>query len=214
MPAVITHSDVITKICDEKKRVRTANRRGSIIHNTAQIDVAAGVGGMAIADIAVLDLVPITAAIKSIKIALSAADATLAGSIGIYAIEGNGTFTALGGTTGSAALLGAAVATEFLAATYTPGADHERMHPRNRGKTLYEILYADANTDALKAALKKYWKGEDRKDSKNFAIAFTCTAAPAGAVTMYSNIQYVEGNPSAMAINGISPDDTNTNITM
>lgn len=206
MPAVITHSDVITKICDEKKRVRTVNRRGSIIHNTAEIAVAAG---MVATDIAVLDLVPITAAIKSIKIALSGTDATLAGSIGIYAIEGNGTFTALTGTAGSAVLLGAAVATEFAAVT-----EVEKMNPAKRGKTLYEILYADANTDALKAALKKYWKGEDRKDSKNFAIAFTCTAAATADVTMYSNIQYVEGNPSAMAINGISPDDTNTNITM
>lgn len=206
MPAVITHSDVITKICDEKKRVRTANRRGSIIHNTAQIAVA---GTMVATDIAVLDLIPITAAIKSIKIALSAADAGLGVDIGIYAIEGNGTFTALAGTVGSAALLGAVATTGFTAVT-----ELETMAPAKRGKTLYEILYADANTDALKAALKKYWKGEDRKDSKNFAIALTCTHAPTGAVTLYSNIQYVEGSPSAMAINGISPDDTNTNITM
>ncbi len=211
MPAVITHSDVITKICDEKKRVRTVNRRGSIIHNTAQIDIGAG---MVATDIAVLDLVPITAAIKSIKIALSAADATLGGTVGIYAIEGDGTFKALGGTAGSEVLLGTIATTDFALATYVAGTDFEKMHPNKRGKTLYEILYADANTDALKAALKKYWKGEDRKDSKNFAIAFTCATAPTGAVTMYSNIQYVEGSPSAMAINGISPDDTNTNITM
>lgn len=197
--ALITHYSDITEIMvNKRQRVRTSNRRGSLICDTTVSIIPAA---MAATNILLLDVLPKTACLKSLKLTLSATDAALTGTVGLYGIEKDGSLTNLAGTVNSSAIFG----TPTFAAALT---DSELLDRTQKTQLIYEILYANCATDAQKLILKSYWSGEKGKDALNFALAFTCTHTPtAGPKNLYADLMYVEGAGSYISVGSKSPDD-------